>query len=109
MNIILDPYNGYSFNHINYQFGSDFDDEKKETVSKPEIDNTNGELIESYSGRRLLLPVLLPEFEEPKILTCSLESTVAEKLDAIISLMETTSRMKDFFDIYYMATTLWSA
>lgn len=51
------------------------------------------------------LPVLLPEFEEPKILTYSLESTVAEKLDAIISLMEATSRMKDFFDIYYMATT----
>lgn len=51
------------------------------------------------------LPVLLPEFEEPKILTYSLESTVAEKLDAIISLMEVTSRMKDFFDIYYLATT----
>jgi len=51
------------------------------------------------------LPVLLLEFEEPKILTYSLESTVAEKLDAIISLMEATSRMKDFLDIYYMATT----
>lgn len=51
------------------------------------------------------LPVLLPEFEEPKILTYSLESTVAEKLDVIISLMEVTSRMKDFFDIYYLATT----
>ncbi len=51
------------------------------------------------------LPVLLPGFEEPKILTYSLESTVAEKLDAIISLMEATSRMKDFFDIYYLATT----
>jgi predicted nucleotidyltransferase component of viral defense system len=51
------------------------------------------------------LPVLLPEFEKPKVLTYSLESTVAEKLDAIISLMEATSRMKDFFDIYYLATT----
>ncbi len=30
---------------------------------------------------------------------------MAEKLDAIISLMETTGRMKDFFDIYYIATT----
>lgn len=50
------------------------------------------------------LPVLLPEFEKPKILTYSLESTVAEKLDAIISLMEATSRMKDFYDIYYLAT-----
>ena len=38
-------------------------------------------------------------------MTYSLESTVAEKLDAIISLMEATSRMKDFYDIYYLATT----
>ncbi|HZK18112.1 MAG TPA: nucleotidyl transferase AbiEii/AbiGii toxin family protein, partial [Clostridia bacterium] len=50
------------------------------------------------------LPALLTDFEKPKILTYSLESTVAEKLDAIISLMEATSRMKDFFDIYYLAT-----
>ena len=42
------------------------------------------------------LPELLPDFEEPKIFTYSLESTVAEKIDAIISLMETTGRMKDF-------------
>ena len=50
------------------------------------------------------LPALLTDFEKPKILTYSLESTVAEKLDAIISLMEATSRMKDFFDSYYLAT-----
>ncbi len=51
------------------------------------------------------LPVLLSNFEQPKILTYSLESTVAEKIDAIIALMETTGRMKDFYDIYYIATT----
>lgn len=51
------------------------------------------------------LPVLLPNFEQPKILTYSLESAVAEKVDAIITLMETTGRMKDFYDIYYIATT----
>lgn len=51
------------------------------------------------------LPVLLPGFEKPVILTYSLESIVAEKLDAIISLMEATGRMKDFYDIYYLATT----
>lgn len=51
------------------------------------------------------LPVLLPEFEEPEVLTYSLESIVAEKLDAIIFLMEATGRMKDFYDIYYLATT----
>lgn len=51
------------------------------------------------------LPVLLEEFENPEIMTYSLESTVAEKLDAIITLMEATGRMKDFYDIYYLATT----
>lgn len=51
------------------------------------------------------LPVLLPDFEQPKILTYSLESTVAEKIDAIVTLMEFTGRMKDFYDIYYLAIT----
>lgn len=51
------------------------------------------------------LPVLIQNFERPKISTYSLESTVAEKADAIITLMETTGRMKDFYDIYYIATT----
>lgn len=50
------------------------------------------------------LPVLLAEFRSPKVLTYSLESIVAEKLDAIILLMEATGRMKDFYDIYYLAT-----
>ena len=31
------------------------------------------------------------------------ETTVAEKLDAILSLMEFSSRMKDYYDIYYLA------
>lgn len=45
----------------------------------------------------------LPDFEAPEIYTYSLESTVAEKLDAIIQRMETTSRIKDFYDIYYLS------
>lgn len=51
------------------------------------------------------LPVLLPDFDQPDVLTYSLESTISEKFDAILSRMELTSRMKDFFDIYYLATT----
>ena len=35
--------------------------------------------------------------------TYSVETTVAEKLDAILSLMEFSSRMKDYYDIYYIA------
>ena len=32
-----------------------------------------------------------------------METTVAEKLDAILDLMEFSSRMKDYYDIYYLA------
>ncbi|MFU0800764.1 MAG: Nucleotidyl transferase AbiEii/AbiGii toxin family protein [Xylanivirga thermophila] len=67
------------------------------------IDFGVGDIIVPSSVERIL-PVLLPGFEKPKVLTYSLESTVAEKLDAIISLMEATGRMKDFYDIYYLAT-----
>ena len=35
--------------------------------------------------------------------TYSVETTIAEKLDAILSLMEFSSRMKDYYDIYYIA------
>ena len=49
------------------------------------------------------LAVRLEGFTAPEIYTYSLESTIAEKLDAILDRMETTSRMKDFFDIYYLS------
>ena len=45
----------------------------------------------------------LDGFAPPELYTYSLESTVAEKFDAITQRMETTSRMKDFYDIYYLA------
>lgn len=38
-------------------------------------------------------------------MTYSLESTIAEKFDAILQRFELTSRMKDFYDIYYLART----
>lgn len=46
----------------------------------------------------------LEGFSAPRIYTYSIESTIAEKLDAILQRMETTSRMKDFFDIYYLSS-----
>ena len=49
------------------------------------------------------MPTQLPEFEAPTVNTYSVETTVAEKLDAILSLMEFSSRMKDYYDIYYIA------
>nr|WP_305145581.1 nucleotidyl transferase AbiEii/AbiGii toxin family protein [Phascolarctobacterium faecium] len=47
----------------------------------------------------------LEGFENPKILTYSLESTIAEKFDAILQRFELTGRMKDFYDIYYLSRT----
>lgn len=48
----------------------------------------------------------LPDFEAPVIKTYSLESTIAEKFDAILQRFELTGRMKDFYDIYYLARTI---
>ena len=45
----------------------------------------------------------LDDFKAPNISTYSIETTIAEKLDAILSLMEFSSRMKDYYDIYYLA------
>lgn len=45
----------------------------------------------------------LPDFESPDVYTYSLESTIAEKFDAILQRMAGTSRMKDFYDIYYLS------
>ena len=50
------------------------------------------------------IPTQLDGFKRPLLRSYSLESTIAEKLEAMFSRMETTSRMKDYYDIYYLAT-----
>ncbi|MCT4612122.1 MAG: nucleotidyl transferase AbiEii/AbiGii toxin family protein [Clostridia bacterium] len=45
----------------------------------------------------------LNDFEEINIKTYSIESVIAEKFDAILQRFEATSRMKDFYDIWYLA------
>ncbi|HOJ19761.1 MAG TPA: nucleotidyl transferase AbiEii/AbiGii toxin family protein [Ignavibacteriaceae bacterium] len=47
-------------------------------------------------------PTLL-DFPAPKLRVYSVESAVAEKFEAIVSLQLETSRMKDFYDILYFA------
>ncbi len=47
-------------------------------------------------------PVLL-DFPSPKILVYSLESAIAEKFEAIVKLNFITSRMKDFYDLIFIA------
>lgn len=45
----------------------------------------------------------LDGYAKPDILTYSLESTIAEKFDAILQRFELTGRMKDFYDIDYLS------
>lgn len=49
------------------------------------------------------IPTQLDDFPAPTVNTYSLETTIAEKIYAILSLMEFSSRMKDYYDIYYPA------
>jgi len=49
-------------------------------------------------------PKLL-DFEAPHLKVYSLESAVAEKFEAIVSLGIATSRMKDFYDIHFFASS----
>ncbi len=48
-------------------------------------------------------PVLLQDFSVPRLMIYTPESAIAEKFEAIVKLNYVTSRMKDFYDIYFMA------
>ena len=66
------------------------------------VDISVGDVIVPKAERRTIR-TQLNGYENPKILTYSLESTIAEKLDAILQRFELTNRMKDFYDIYYLS------
>lgn len=74
----------------------------KNTRTLFSIDFGVGDVIVPKSEKRKI-PTQLADFPAPIVNTYSLETTVAEKLDAILSLMEFSSRMKDYYDIYYLA------
>ena len=74
----------------------------KNTRTPFTIDFGVGDVIVPKQEKRQI-PTQLPEFESPTVNTYSVETTVAEKLDAILSLMEFSSRMKDYYDLYYIA------
>ena len=66
------------------------------------IDFGIGDVIVPGAKKRKL-PTQLDDFPAPTVNTYSIETTVAEKLDAILGLMEFSSRMKDYYDIFYLA------
>ena len=75
----------------------------KNTKTPFGIDFGVGDIIVPGQEKRRI-PTQLDDFEAPMVNTYSLETTAAEKLDAILSLMEFSSRMKDYYDLYYLAS-----
>lgn len=74
----------------------------KNTKTPFSIDFGVGDIIVPKQEKRKIL-TQLSDFDAPMVNTYSIETTVAEKIDAILSLMEFSSRMKDYYDIYYLA------
>jgi len=74
----------------------------KNTKTPFSIDFGVGDVIVPKQERRKI-PTQLSDFDAPTVNTYSVETTIAEKIDAILSLMEFSSRMKDYYDIYYIA------
>ena len=75
----------------------------KNTRTPFDVDFGVGDVIVPNSHRRAI-PVQLDGFDVPEVLTYSLESTIAEKFDALLQRLELTSRMKDIYDIYYLSS-----
>lgn len=67
-----------------------------------DVDVGIGDVIVPKPQKRTMMPQLAG-YEAPEVLTYSLESTIAEKFDAILQRFELTGRMKDFYDIYYLS------
>lgn len=74
----------------------------KNTKTPFSIDFGVGDVIVPKQEKRKI-PTQLSDFDAPTVNTYSLETTIAEKIDAILSLIEFSSRMKDYYDIYYLA------
>lgn len=74
----------------------------KNTRTPFSIDFGVGDVIVPRQEKRRI-PTQLDDFDAPVINTYSIETTIAEKIDAILSLMEFSSRMKDYYDIYYLS------
>ena len=74
----------------------------KNTKTPFSIDFGVGDVIVPKQEKRKI-PTQLYDFDAPTVNTYSLETTISEKIDAILSLMEFSSRMKDYYDIYYLA------
>jgi predicted nucleotidyltransferase component of viral defense system len=87
------------YNGISFQLTGQI----KNTRTPFNVDMGVGDII-IPSPQKRTIPTQLDDFAAPLVMTYSLESTVAEKFDALLQRLELTSRMKDFYDIYYLSS-----
>jgi len=74
----------------------------KNTRTPVKIDFAFGDVV--YPGEQeRQIPTQLSDFISPVLSTYSIETIIAEKIDAILDLMEFSSRMKDYYDLYYLS------
>ena len=69
------------------------------------VDFGVGDVIVPKQEKRKI-PTQLPDFVSPTVNTYSIETVIAEKIDAVLTLMDFSSRMKDYYYIYYIRTSL---
>ena len=74
----------------------------KNTKTPFSIDFGVGDVIVPKQEKRKI-PTQLSDFDAPTVNTYTLETTIDKKIDDILSLMEFSSSMKDYYDIYYLA------
>lgn len=74
----------------------------KNTKTPFSIDFGVGDVIVPKQEKRKI-PTQLSDFDAPTVTTYSVETAIAEKIDTILNLMEFSSRMKDYYDLYYLA------
>lgn len=68
-----------------------------------QIDIGYGDSIEP-KPEEIQYPVIL-DMPEPKLLAYTRESTIAEKFEAMVKLGVANSRMKDYYDVYYLSNS----
>ncbi len=75
----------------------------KNTRTPFRIDFGIGDVVVPSPEKRAIT-TQLDGFVSPMVNTYSVETVIAEKIDAILDRMQMSSRMKDYFDIYYLAS-----
>jgi len=68
-----------------------------------QIDIGVGDVV-TPPAREATLPTILDDFSPPRVKVYPAETIVAEKLHAMVKLGIANSRMKDFFDVYLLAS-----